>query len=252
MDVLVVSNYEELSRRAAELVDEAIHKRPNLVLGLPTGSTPLGLYAHLVRRFQAGATSWAKVRTFNLDEYYPVRPQDPWSFRRYMEERLFRHVDLRPEHIHFLDGQAPDPEAECRRYEEAIASVGGLDLVILGLGVNGHIGFNEPGTPWDSRTHLATLSQETVTANFGAAPREADDFYPPRQALTMGIATVMEARQILLLVSGANKSRALGRAFNGPVTPSIPASILQRHPHLTVIADRAAVGIKAAGRALRA
>lgn len=252
MDVLVVSNYQELSIKAAQLVGAAIRQQPNLVLGLPTGSTPRGLYAELAHQYQAGSISWAQVRTFNLDEYYPVRPQDPWSFRRYMEEHLFGHVDLQPEHVHFLDGQAPDPEAECRRYEEALDRAGGLDLVILGLGINGHIGFNEPGTPWDSRTHLTTLSPETIRANFGPSLREANGSYPPRQALTMGIATIMEARHILLLVSGANKSRALGHAFTRPVTFKLPASILQRHPHLTVIADRPAAGIRTAGRALHA
>lgn len=233
MNIEVLENYAALSQRAADLVTQLVKGRPNAVLGLPTGSTPEGFYAALVR----SGTSMAGVRTFNLDEYLGLPGEHPQSYRTFMKTHLYDHVDLKPENCQIPNGLAADPEAECQRYEAAIAAAGGLDLVILGVGHNGHIGFNEPGTPWESRTRRVGLAPRTREANarfFGSL----DDV--PTEALTMGIGTILRARQILLLASGEGKAAIVRELTEGPTTLAVPASALQTHPNVTVLLDRPA------------
>jgi glucosamine-6-phosphate deaminase len=231
--VEVLSDYAALSERAAGLVAELVRRQPDAVLGLPTGATPEGMYAALAR----SGVSFARARTFNLDEYLGLPPDHPQSYRTWIREHFLRFVDLPPEAAHVPDGAAADPDAECERYEAAIRRAGGLDLVILGLGVNGHIGFNEPGTPWDSRTHRVVLSEATRrhNARFFRSPEEV-----PREAITMGIATILEARRVLLLASGRRKAEIVRRVLTEPPSPAVPATALHSHPRVTVLLDRAA------------
>jgi len=237
MKIIVVEDYQEMSRWAARFVAQRILSKPNLVIALPTGNTPLGLYHELVRMFKEGLLDFSQITVFNLDEYLGLPPQHPHNFRSYMQKYFWDHVNLRPEFCHIPSSSPEDPETECSRYEQLIASRGGLDLTVLGIGENGHIAFNEPGTPFESLTHVAKLSPETRA-------REAGTFggldKVPTHAITMGIKTIMHAREILLLASGEEKALALSRSLKGPITPDTPASVLQLHPNLTVIADSSA------------
>lgn len=233
MKLIRTGGYGEIGRLAAEIIGEEI-ARGRCSLGLPTGRTPLGLYAELVSR----QADWSGVRTFNLDEYLGLQPDHPAAFRTYMRRNL---IDLlhRPPVWEIPDGSARDPLAECQRYEAALAAAGGLDLVVLGLGRNGHIGFNEPGSPADSRTRVVRLSHSTRMANrAGFLPGED----VPLFAITMGIGTILDARRILLLASGRDKAEALERTMQGPVSTEVPASVLQRHPNVIVLADAEALG----------
>jgi len=234
MKIKVVEDYRKMSQQAAQFIAQKILLKPNLVVALPTGNTPLGLYHELVRMFKEGLLDFAQVTVFNLDEYLGLPPQHPLSFRSYMQRYFWDHVNLRPESRYIPSSFPEDPEAECSHYEQLIARYGGLDLAVLGIGENGHIAFNEPGTPFESLTHVARLSLETRA-------REASAFggldKVPTHAITMGIKTIMRAREILLLASGEEKATILSRSLKGPVTPETPASILQLHPNLTVIAD---------------
>ncbi len=237
MKLIVLADYEGLSREAARVVARQILLKGDSVLGLPTGETPIGMYENLIRFYDQGLLDLSRVITFNLDEYYGLPQDHPQSYRRYMRERFFRHVNIPEENIHIPDGLVPDPEEECRRYEAELARHGGLDLLILGLGPNGHIGFNEPGSDWGTETRLVALSEETrrrEARRFGSL-----DLVPTR-AITMGIKTIMRARKILLLASGREKALALKKAVQGPITKAVPASVLQLHPEVTVILDREA------------
>ena len=242
MQVIVVEGYEELSREAARWTARRLLGRPDLVLALPTGDTPVGMYRELVRLHREGLVDFSQATAFNLDEYLGLPPDHPESFASYMHRYLWDHVDLRAEARHIPRSLPEDPEAECRRYEQLLEEAGGIDLAVLGLGRNGHIAFNEPGTPFESRTHVAELSHETreeEAIRFGGLERV------PKLAITMGIRTIMNARELLLLVSGEEKREVLTRALTGPVTPRLPASVLQLHPRLVVLADRAAAeGLK--------
>lgn len=237
MKLNILPDYTALSRLAAEIVITACREQPQIVLGLATGATPIGMYQQLVEAYQKGEVSFSQAMTFNLDEYYPIAADHPHSFRRFMQEHLFAQVDLAAERIHFLCGTATDVERECERYEAALEAVGGIDLQILGIGENGHIGFNEPGTPFHQKTHKVTLTEQTRRANARFFGSFAD---VPHHALTMGIRTIMRSRKIVLLASGEKKAEALAAALYGPVTEALPASVLQLHPDLTVIADEAA------------
>lgn len=237
MKLIVLADYEGLSREAARVVARQILLKGDSVLGLPTGETPIGMYENLIRFYNQGLLDLSRVITFNLDEYYGLPQDHPQSYRRYMRERFFRHVNIPEENIHIPDGLVPDPEEECRRYEAELARHGGLDLLILGLGPNGHIGFNEPGSDWGTETRLVALSEETrrrEARRFGSL-----DLVPTR-AITMGIKTIMRARKILLLASGREKALALKKAVQGLITKAVPASVLQLHPEVTVILDREA------------
>ena len=210
MRVLVTPDYRTLNRDAAEIIADAVRLKPDLTLGLPTGNTPLGMYEDLVRR----GVDFSRVTTFNLDEYVGLAPDDARSFMAYMHRQFFDHVNVKPERIHF-----PDDD-----YEQAIRAAGGIDLLILGIGANGHIAFNEPGSSFSSRTRVVDLAPETVG--------------PVRRGITMGIATILEARRILLLASGSAKAGIVQRSLYGPVSESIPASALQLHSDVTVILDK--------------
>jgi glucosamine-6-phosphate deaminase len=217
-------------------VARLVATKPDAVLGLPTGATPRPVYAELARRHRDDGLSFARVTTFNLDEYVGVPGSHPGSFRRYMDETFFRHVDLAPERAHVPDGMATDVPASCAAYEAAIAAAGGLDLVLLGLGEDGHIAFNEPTSSFASRTRIKTLSAASRAANqpsFGADPI-------PGHVITMGIATILSAKRVVLLAHGPRKATIFAAMVEGPLTSMVPASALQLHPSATVIGDEAA------------
>jgi glucosamine-6-phosphate deaminase len=227
---------DALSSALAALVLEAIIARPSLVLGLPTGRTPLGLYRELRERSGGNRIDWSRVRTFNLDEFAGLEPSDPNSYRAFMQEELFDHVSIAPANIGFLNGAASDLKGECRRYEEAIEAAGGIDLQILGIGANGHIGFNEPAEGLCAHTHVAELEEASREANaqwFGGDWKKV-----PERALSMGMATILSARQIVLIATGAEKADAVYGMIEGLITTRLPASILQVHPRVTVMVDR--------------
>ncbi len=237
MKLIRVKDYEELSRKAAWMLAAQIWIKPDCVLGLATGSTPVGTYRQLVRIYRQGDLDFSSVTTVNLDEYRGLPAEHEQSYARFMREQLFDRVNLAPDRTHLPDGMNPDADAECQRYEDLIQSLGRQDLQILGLGHNGHIGFNEPADEFPAATHPARLSERTIRANqrFFASAEEV-----PKEAYTMGIGTIMGAKKILLLVSGSDKADILCQVRFGPVTPEVPGSILQLHPDVTVLADEAA------------
>jgi glucosamine-6-phosphate deaminase len=239
MRVLVTPNYRTLSQTAAELVLNAIRHKPDLRIGLPTGHTPFGMYVELVTAFKDQHLDFSQLQTFNLDEYLGLPKEHPTSFHSYMQQYFFDHVNVRPVKVHIPDGTPGiDADAESQRYENAIQTAGGIDLLIVGIGSNGHVAFNEPGSPLDSRTRAVDLAPETIInaqQHFGSEP-------VPARAITMGIGTILEARRILLLASGASKADALESALYGPVSTSVPASALQTHPRVVAVLDEAARG----------
>ena len=237
MNLIIATDYEELSRKAADVIASYVAGHPSCVLGLATGSTPLGLYANLVKDYQQGAVSFANATTFNLDEYRGLPGTHPQSYRYFMQKNLFDHVDVDAASTHVPDGANPDAAAACADYEEAIREAGGLDLQLLGIGHDGHIGFNEPADAFPVATHAVALTETTIQANSRLFD-SADDV--PREAYTMGIGTIMKARKILLVANGADKAQIVHDALFGPVTPQVPASALQLHRDVTVIVDAAA------------
>lgn len=236
MNILVVANFDSMSAEAAKIVYGQIMRKPNSVLGLATGSTPLGVYKLLVEYHNRGM-DFSRVTTFNLDEYVGLGPDHPQSYRRYMHEHLFSKVNINPERTFIPNGLAEDLEAECRRYDELIRQAGGIDLQILGIGTNGHIGFNEPGTEFGSTTHVVDLAESTIRDN--ARFFESIDQVPTR-AISMGIKSIMQAKEIILMASGGSKADAIYAAVHGPVTTAVPASVLQLHPSVTLVVDQAA------------
>jgi len=237
MRVLVEKSYGDMSKRAAQIIAEMIAAKPQAVLGLATGGTPEGCYAELARMHREERLDFHLVTTFNLDEYVGLTPSHEQSYHHYMDDKLFNHINIDKKRVHIPDGLAPRPKEFSDAYEKLIKSSGGIDLQLLGIGRNGHIGFNEPGSPLDSRTRVVDLSEETRKDNsrfFGSIDQV------PRQAITMGLATIMEVRRILLLASGVNKAWAVEQAIKEPVTVKLPASILQRHPNCTFLLDREA------------
>lgn len=239
----MLESYQEMSREAVRLVASQVLRKPDSVLGLATGATPLGLYEGLRELCLRGLITFAQVSTFNLDEYVGLTKSDPTSYAYFMAEQLFRHTDIDPGRVHLLDGMTQEPAAECERYDAAIESAGGIDLQVLGMGRNGHIGFNEPGSPFGGRTRLVHLSDDTVARNSAAAGTPV-----PKMSLSMGLRTIMNARRIVLLVSGEDKAAALADALEGPVTPAVPATVLQLHPAVAVIADRASASLLGPGQ----
>ena len=234
----VFASEESLAAALARRVADAIKANPHIVLGLPTGRTPLAMYAELVRVTAAERIDWSRVRTFNLDEFVGLGNAMPGSYRAFMQERLFAHLDIPPDHIGFLDGQAPDLDAECRRYERAIEEAGGIDLIVLGIGANGHIGFNEPSAALAARTHRVMLDEETRAGNtlwFGG-----DIDRVPREALTMGMATILSSDEVVLIATGESKADAVCAMLEGGITTSVPASFLQLHPRVIVMLDQPA------------
>lgn len=236
MRLLVHDSYEAASRAAARLVARTVSRDPEATLLLPTGSTPRGMYRELVRLYEEGSLSLARATIFNLDEYLGLPRDHPESYRQYMMENLYRYVDVDPGRVHIPDSRAPEPQAECERYGRAIGEAGGVDLCVLGIGRNGHIGFNEPGAPFSSRTRVVELAESTRRANAAGF----DGGEPPERAITVGMRTISESRKILLLASGAAKARAVAAAVEGEVTPQTPASMLRRHPDVTLLLEREA------------
>ena len=232
-----------MSAAAARFVAARIRAKPDAVLLLPTGTTPLGMYGRLVELHAEEGLSFARATFFNLDEYLGLAPDHPASYHVYMEENFYKLVDANPARIHVPDGSAPDPEAECERYEAAIREAGGVDLCVLGIGRNGHIGFNEPGAPFGSRTRVVRLAESTRRVN--AADFEGNR--APERAITVGMQTICEARVALLLASGANKARAVAAAVEGEVSEAVPASMLRRHPNTTFLIDAEAAAALSLG-----
>jgi glucosamine-6-phosphate deaminase len=238
--VRIFETPESLSRALARGIERQIAANPGTVLGLPTGRTPIPLYRELIRRYRAGRIDFSGVVTFNLDEFHGLRAADPRSYHAFMRAHLFDHVNLSARRVHVLDGAAQDVGAECRRYERAIVDAGGIDLQILGLGTNGHIGFNEPAPALVAWTHYTRLRPATRRANAALFGGRAGAV--PASALSMGMATILHARRIILLATGSAKARSVARMIEGPVTPRLPASFLQLHRCAEVWLDRAAAG----------
>ena len=238
MKIYKAKDYKDLSRKAANIISAQVIMKPNCVLGLATGSTPIGTYDQLVEWYNKGDLDFSEVTTVNLDEYKGLPRTTDQSYYYFMHQHLFDRVNIDPERTNVPNGMEPDAEKECGRYEELIRSLGGVDLQLLGLGHNGHIGFNEPGEAFEKETHCVDLTESTIEANkrFFAS---ADDV--PKQAYTMGIKTIMQAKKILIVVNGENKADIVERAFFGPVTPEVPASILQLHNDVTLVGDEAAL-----------
>ena len=240
MQIIVATDYEDMSRKAADVIASQVKNKPDSILGLATGSTPIGLYAELVKDCKEGMVSFAEVESFNLDEYRGLEGTHDQSYRYFMNTNLFDHVDIDKSRTHVPDGSNPDADAACAEYEKAIAASGGVDLQLLGLGHNGHVGFNEPADHFPVDTHVVDLTESTINANSRLFV-SIDDV--PRQAYTMGIGTIMKANAILVVANGTDKAQIVADAFTGPVVPQVPASILQLHPRVTVIVDAEAGSI---------
>lgn len=238
MNIIRAKDYQDMSRKAANIISAQIIMKPDCVLGLATGSTPVGTYRQLIEWYEKGDLDFSRVSTVNLDEYRGLTHTDPQSYYYFMQENLFDHVNIDKAATHVPDGTNPDAADACAKHEQIIKSLGGIDLQLLGLGNNGHIGFNEPGAAFEKETHLVDLAESTIRANarFFTSIDEV-----PKQAYTMGIRTIMQAKKILVVVSGESKADIVSRAFFGPVTPEVPASILQMHPDVTVVCDEAAL-----------
>ncbi|MCD8148931.1 MAG: glucosamine-6-phosphate deaminase [Clostridiales bacterium] len=238
MNIIRTGDYQEMSQRAARIIAAQIILKPDCVLGLATGATPLKIYHLLIAWHESGVLDFRNVKTFNLDEYKGLSRDNSQSYSYYMHENLFDYVNIDPENTSLPDGTSVDSEKECMNYENKIRLAGGIDLQLLGIGHNGHIGFNEPGNSFVPKTHCVNLQKRTIEANsrFFASSEEV-----PKQAYTMGIKTIMMAKKILLVVKGRDKAEILKRAITGPVAPEVPASILQLHPNVTLIADKDAM-----------
>ena len=237
MVVDIVANYDEMSLRAADIVAGKIREHPDAALGFATGGTPIGLYRELVRRHVAEGLDFSRITTFNLDEYLGLPAEHEQSYHYFMHKHLFSQVNVQPDRVHIPDGLAPNPTAHCTWYEDKISHCGGLELQILGIGTNGHLGFNEPGASLGSRTRVVALARTTRQDN-ARFFNSIDEV--PAEAITMGIGTILEAKTVLLLASGSGKAQAISASLEGPVTAMVPASALQLHPDVHVVIDRAA------------
>jgi glucosamine-6-phosphate deaminase len=240
MKFIRAADYNDMSRKAANIISAQVILYPDSVLGLATGSTPLGVYRQLVDWFRKGDIDFSRVHSVNLDEYVGLAPEHPQSYHYYMKENFFRHINIKPENTNVPNGLAEDIDAECARYDKLIADLGGIDLQLLGIGHTGHIGFNEPDQDFDKMTHKVKLKQKTIEANARFFNSEDE---VPKYAITMGIKAIMQAKKILLVANGEGKAEILDRALFGPVAPAVPASILQLHPDVTVVADEAALSV---------
>lgn len=238
MRIYKASSYDEMSRKAAHVISAQVTLKPDCVLGLATGSSPIGTYKQLIKWYQDGDLDFSQVKTANLDEYKGLTKENDQSYYYFMVHNFFKDININMNNTNIPDGTNPDTAAECARYDQVIADLGGVDLQLLGLGRNGHIGFNEPGDAFAKGTHCIDLQPSTIDANkrFFAS---IDDV--PKQAYTMGIKTIMQAKKILLVASGEDKAQALFDSVNGPITPRVPGSILQLHPDVTIVADMAAL-----------
>lgn len=239
MKISMAKDYKEMSRMASEVICDRLRQQPATVLGLPTGRTPEGMYRCLVQAYARGEADFSQATTFNLDEYIGLPPENPGSYRYFMENRLFSKVNLDPRKTFMPNGMAHDPDRECLMYDRQLQAAGGLDLLVLGLGGNGHIGFNEPADALQLKTHRVTLSADTRYANSIYFP---DPVNMPAESITLGLEAIMGAKKILLLVSGRRKREILQQALNGCITTALPASLLQLHPDVMLIADEEAMG----------
>ena len=234
MKLYICKNYDEVSATAAEIVEDIIKSKPSCVLGLATGSTPLGMYTKLTQLNREGILDFSKVKTFNLDEYYPISPTDNQSYRYFMNKNLFDNINIDMDNTHVLNGEASDTHAECAAYDKAIEAAGGIDLQVLGIGNNGHIGFNEPDDSLIATTHLTELTKSTVQANSRFFASESD---VPKYALTMGIRSILNAKKIVILINGKAKHKVLREMLDGKITTQNPATLLNLHRDVTVICD---------------
>ncbi len=237
MKFIVCESYEEMSRKGADLIAEAMAGKATPVLGLATGSTPVGMYRELCRRYEAGELDFSAVTTYNLDEYYPIAPDNDQSYRYFMNVNLFDHINIKEENTHVPDGMAADPDAACRAYDEAYAATGGADIQVLGIGGNGHIAFNEPEEALTVGTHVTALTEDTIRANsrFFAS---VDDV--PTRALTMGMGSIMMAKRIILLANGKGKHAAISAMRDDKIKTSVPATLLKLHPDVVILCDKEA------------
>ncbi|MFA1821328.1 glucosamine-6-phosphate deaminase [Virgibacillus oceani] len=237
MKIITVKDYQEMSQRAGELLINRVNMKGEAVLGLATGSTPEGMYAYIVEKYKDGKVSFSDVQTFNLDEYVGLYEDDPNSYAYYMKNHLFNHIDLRDENAHLPNSRAKDLQEECQAYEKKIDRAGKIDLQVLGIGLNGHIGFNEPGTSFKNKTQIVDLDESTRQANarFFNSIEEV-----PTQAITMGVETIMNSKEIMMLIYGEGKADTVARLLEGKVNEDFPASIIHQHPNVTIITDEAA------------
>jgi glucosamine-6-phosphate deaminase len=240
MRIIEAKDYEDMSKKAACIIAAQMTMKPDSVLGLATGSTPIGTYDKLVEKYENGELDFSEVSTVNLDEYRGLQQDNDQSYYYFMHKHLFDRVNIDKKRTNVPDGMEPDAKKECQRYEALIESYDGVDLQLLGLGHNGHIGFNEPSDKFEQMTHCVDLSARTIEANQRFFDSAED---VPKQAYTMGIGTIMRAKKILLVVSGKDKAEIVAEAFKGDVTPEVPASILQMHPDVTIVADKDALSM---------
>jgi len=237
MRIIKAKDYADMSRKAANIIAAQVILKPDCVLGLATGSTPIGTYKELIKGYENGDLDFSLVKTANLDEYRGLEKSNDQSYDYFMKANLFNHININFDNLNIPNGENPDADAECKRYEEVVKALGGQDLQLLGMGHNGHIGFNEPADEFVKETHCVDLQESTIQANKRFFEKVED---VPTQAYTMGINTIMQAKTILVIVSGADKAEIVKKAFFGPITPQVPASILQLHPDVTVVVDEAA------------
>ncbi|MCT4543066.1 MAG: glucosamine-6-phosphate deaminase [Vallitalea sp.] len=237
MRIIVSDTYEEMSKKAATIVAAQVNLKPNSILGLATGGTPVGMYKELVKMYNDDEVDFEDVKSFNLDEYYPIDKTNNQSYYYYMNDNLFKHINMKEDNINIPNGHAEDIEKECYEYDKNIYNSGGIDLQVLGIGTNGHIGFNEPDLTFESGTHKVKLDDETIKANsrFFDSIEEV-----PKEAISMGMKTIMQSRKILLLANGEAKAKIIEKMLFGEISPNVPASILQLHPHVIVILDKEA------------
>ncbi|MGN0431553.1 MAG: glucosamine-6-phosphate deaminase [Lachnospiraceae bacterium] len=240
MKIVATDDYYQMSRMAANLISAQVIMKPNCVLGLATGSSPIGTYEQLIRWYKKGDLDFSQVTTINLDEYKGLAPDNDQSYRYFMDTHFFNFINIKPENTHIPNGLEPDSAKACKDYNKIITECGGIDLQLLGLGLNGHIGFNEPGAAFEKETHCVDLAESTIQAN---SRFFASLDLVPRQAYTMGIKTIMQARKIAVIVNGAAKAGIVKEAFFGPITPKVPASVLQLHNDVTLIGDKEALSL---------
>ena len=237
MEFILCENYNEMSIKAAKIIESQIRKNPKSVLGLATGSTPIGMYNELSRMYREDGLDFSEITSVNLDEYYPIAPENINSYKYFMDDNLFNHVNINKANTHLPKGSAEDADAECRSYDELIKSTGGISIQVLGIGENGHIGFNEPADELVSGTHMVELTESTINANARNFD-SADDV--PRHALTMGMASIMSAEKIILLISGKKKHFALKKLLDDKINTNVPATLLKLHKDVVVLYDKEA------------
>lgn len=240
MILFITKSYQEMSKKAASIVAAQVIIKPNSILGLATGSTPALMYKEIIKTYKNDLIDFSEIRTFNLDEYFPIDRDNPQSYAYYMEQNLFKHINISTSNIFIPNGICEDVEAECKAYDAKIQALGGIDLQVLGIGVNGHIGFNEPDIRFESRTHLVNLDDDTIEANsrFFSSKEQM-----PTKAISMGMRTIMDSSKIILLASGSNKAEAIYKTVFGEISPNVPASIIQLHKDVTILLDQEAAAL---------